>query len=82
MLRAKPIPFSSDNAHGRILQTQLPDSQTLTVESCIQACAAQNFTVAGIEFSSEFPLPHVSLRNVPYEPFQHNAVSLPNLEYV
>jgi len=42
-----------DNAHGRILQTQLPDSQTLTVESCIQACAAQNFTVAGLEFSTQ-----------------------------
>ncbi|KAI9457229.1 copper radical oxidase [Lactarius psammicola] len=39
-----------DNAHGRIFQTQLPDSQTLTIESCVSACAAQSFTLAGAEF--------------------------------
>lgn len=48
------IVVNSDNAHGRILQTQLPDSQTMTVETCVQACAAQNFTVAGLEFASKF----------------------------
>ncbi|KXN83001.1 Putative fungistatic metabolite, partial [Leucoagaricus sp. SymC.cos] len=42
-----------DNAHGRILQTQIPDSQTLTVEACIQTCDAQNFTVAGLEFATQ-----------------------------
>ncbi|KAF5348257.1 hypothetical protein D9756_010540 [Leucocoprinus leucothites] len=42
-----------DNAHGRILQNQIPDTQTMTVESCIHACAAQNFTVAGLEFSTQ-----------------------------
>ncbi|KAH9172526.1 copper radical oxidase [Lactarius sanguifluus] len=39
-----------DNAHGRIFQTQLEDDQALTVESCITACAAQGFTLAGMEF--------------------------------
>jgi hypothetical protein len=26
----------------------------MTVETCVQACNAQNFTVAGLEFSSTF----------------------------
>ncbi|OBZ73298.1 putative fungistatic metabolite [Grifola frondosa] len=40
-----------DNAFGRIFQTELPDNQGLTVESCITSCAAQNFTLAGAEYS-------------------------------
>jgi len=43
----------SDNANGRILQNQIPDDQNMTVELCVETCAAQNFTVAGLEFSSE-----------------------------
>lgn len=46
--------FISDNAHGRILETEFTDSPTMTVETCVQACNAQNFTVAGLEFSSTF----------------------------
>jgi hypothetical protein len=46
--------MDSDNAHGRILQTQIPDSQTMTVGACVQTCEGQNFTVAGLEFASEF----------------------------
>nr|ABD61575.1 copper radical oxidase [Phanerodontia chrysosporium] len=40
-----------DNAHGRIFQTQIPDSNTLTVESCVHTCAGQGFSIAGMEYS-------------------------------
>ncbi|GJE95267.1 copper radical oxidase [Phanerochaete sordida] len=40
-----------DNAFGRIFQTELPDNQNLTVESCVASCNSQNFTLAGMEFS-------------------------------
>ncbi|KAJ8496398.1 hypothetical protein ONZ51_g1161 [Trametes cubensis] len=40
-----------DNAFGRIMMTQLPDNQNVTVQSCIASCDAQNFTLAGLEFS-------------------------------
>lgn len=40
-----------DGANGRILNTQNPDSQTLTVESCIQSCINQGHGVAGMEYS-------------------------------
>ncbi|KAH9987623.1 copper radical oxidase [Russula compacta] len=40
-----------DNANGRILQTELPDNQALTVENCIASCSSQNFSLAGLEFS-------------------------------
>jgi len=40
-----------DNANGRVLQTELPDNQALTVENCIASCSAQGFTLAGLEFS-------------------------------
>ncbi|KAL5480284.1 hypothetical protein ACEPAI_1554 [Sanghuangporus weigelae] len=39
-----------DNAHGRILGTQQPDNSALTVESCVDFCQSQNFTLAGMEF--------------------------------
>jgi hypothetical protein len=39
-----------DNAHGRVFQTELPDNQALTIESCIASCASQNFTLAGAEY--------------------------------
>lgn len=41
-----------DNANGRILGNEL-DSDTTTVESCIANCAGQNFTLAGIEYSTQ-----------------------------
>jgi len=44
--------MGSDNANGRILQNQIPDDQNMTAELCVETCAAQNFTVAGLEFSS------------------------------
>ncbi|KAH9927682.1 copper radical oxidase [Fomitopsis serialis] len=40
-----------DNAYGRAISTELPDNSNLTVESCIANCTAQNFTVAGLEYS-------------------------------
>ncbi|KAH9979503.1 copper radical oxidase [Lactifluus volemus] len=40
-----------DNANGRILQTELPDNQALTVQNCIASCASQNFPLAGLESS-------------------------------
>ena len=45
------LPSFSDNAFGRIFQTELPDNQNLTVESCVASCNSQNFTLAGMEFS-------------------------------
>ena len=43
----------SDNAFGRIFNTELPDNQNLTVESCVNSCNGQNLTVAGMEFGGE-----------------------------
>ncbi|KAH9896068.1 hypothetical protein C8Q73DRAFT_463729 [Cubamyces lactineus] len=40
-----------DNAFGRIMSSQLPDNQNVTVQSCIASCEAQNFTLAGLEYS-------------------------------
>lgn len=42
-----------DGVNGRILNKQLPDSQTLTLESCAQGCASQGFTIAGAEYSTQ-----------------------------
>ncbi|VDB83101.1 unnamed protein product [Peniophora sp. CBMAI 1063] len=42
-----------DNAHGRILPTEFPDNATLTVEGCVESCVSQNYTVAGMEFSTQ-----------------------------
>ncbi|KAJ9116297.1 hypothetical protein QFC22_004737 [Naganishia vaughanmartiniae] len=42
-----------DNANGRILANQRPDSTTLTVESCINACTTLGFSVAGMEYSTQ-----------------------------
>ena len=40
-----------DGANGRILNTQQPDSQTNTIESCVQNCTAAGYTIAGMEYS-------------------------------
>ncbi|KAG7087310.1 hypothetical protein E1B28_013287 [Marasmius oreades] len=42
-----------DNAHGRIFETEIGPSPTNTIQSCIAACSAKNFTVAGSEFADE-----------------------------
>lgn len=40
-----------DGAHGRILQHQLPDSQTNSQSSCAAACAAAGYSISGTEYS-------------------------------
>ncbi|CAL1701840.1 unnamed protein product [Somion occarium] len=40
-----------DGAHGRVFPQELPDDPGLTVESCIESCSSQNYTLAGVEFS-------------------------------
>lgn len=44
----------SDNANGRVFANELPDNSALTVESCINSCASQGFSVAGMEYSGTF----------------------------
>jgi hypothetical protein len=41
-----------DNTNGRILLQQ-PDSSTLTVEACVQTCIGLNYSVAGMEYSTQ-----------------------------
>jgi hypothetical protein len=40
-----------DGLNGRILNHQQPDSQALTQQSCVAACAAAGYTIAGMEWS-------------------------------
>lgn len=42
-----------DNAHGPILSFRAPDSTTMTVESCVSTCISSNYTVAGLEYSTQ-----------------------------
>ncbi|KAH8659256.1 WSC domain-containing protein [Tricladium varicosporioides] len=42
-----------DQAHGRILANQQPDSGSNTIESCIAACAGLGMSIAGLEYSSQ-----------------------------
>jgi WSC domain len=42
-----------DGANGRIINDQLPDSATLTVESCVASCVGLGYTVAGMEYSQQ-----------------------------
>lgn len=41
---------SSDNAFGRILVFGQGGNPNNTIQSCVIACASQNFTIAGTEF--------------------------------
>ncbi|KAF8169268.1 copper radical oxidase [Mycena galopus ATCC 62051] len=41
-----------DNANGRVLTVE-NDNTNLTMELCVASCAAQNFTIAGGEFSTQ-----------------------------
>ena len=40
-----------DGLNGRILTNQQPDNQALTQQSCVEACAAAGYTIAGMEWS-------------------------------
>lgn len=42
-----------DGVNGRILSYQAPDDPDLTLESCVQLCAARNNTIAGAEYSRQ-----------------------------
>jgi hypothetical protein len=42
-----------DQAQGRILLNQLPDSDNLTHTNCINECASRGFTIAGAQYSSQ-----------------------------
>jgi len=39
-----------DGVNGRILSHQQPDNQQLTQESCVTLCAANGYTIAGVEY--------------------------------
>ncbi|KIY43224.1 copper radical oxidase [Fistulina hepatica ATCC 64428] len=42
-----------DNAYGRVLPTSITPSENMTVDLCVADCAAQNFTLIGVEYSTE-----------------------------
>ena len=42
-----------DNANGGILSAQQPDSDSLTIESCIDTCAAHGYAVTGVEYGKQ-----------------------------
>jgi WSC domain len=43
----------NDNINGRVLGYNNPDSDTLTVESCISQCAKLGYSVAGLEYTKQ-----------------------------
>ncbi|KAG6890187.1 hypothetical protein C0995_010892 [Termitomyces sp. Mi166 len=47
------LPSFSDNAFGRILVFSQGGNPNNTIQSCVTACASQNYTVAGTEFGDE-----------------------------
>jgi hypothetical protein len=42
-----------DGTNGRILRNGPPDSQTNSVENCVNYCATNGYTIAGMEFSTQ-----------------------------
>lgn len=59
-----PTGWKSDGCYkegttGRSLQHQQPDSQTNSVEVCVNLCKSQGYTVAGMEFGTKDPFLHV-----------------------
>jgi len=42
-----------DNAAGRIMAKQQPDSATLTVASCVATCSGLGYSVSGMEYTSQ-----------------------------
>ena len=43
----------SDNAFGRVLEYTQDSSNNMTVEACVATCQSQNFTLAGLEYTSQ-----------------------------
>ena len=55
LLVARPsyLHFCSDSVDARVLNTTMTTAVTpMTVGSCVDACVAAGFTVAGVEYSS------------------------------
>ncbi|KAK6068607.1 WSC domain-containing protein [Seiridium cupressi] len=55
---ALPEPWSykgcyTEGSNGRAFLNQQPDSQTLTIESCVEACVGLGYGVAGMEYASQ-----------------------------
>lgn len=42
-----------DNKYGRILQNMNADSTTMTIETCVGACKAGGYSIAGLEYSTQ-----------------------------
>ncbi|OCL01795.1 WSC-domain-containing protein [Glonium stellatum] len=42
-----------DNANGRILAIQQPDSNIVTIESCISTCSSLGYSIVGLEYSTQ-----------------------------
>lgn len=42
-----------DNVSGRVLPHQRPDSDTLTIDSCITTCVGLGYSIAGAEYSRQ-----------------------------
>lgn len=43
----------SEGTSGRAFLNQQPDSQTLTIESCVSACIGLGYSVAGMEYAAQ-----------------------------
>ncbi|KAH8205437.1 hypothetical protein TruAng_000343 [Truncatella angustata] len=43
----------SEGSSGRAFLNQQPDSQTLTIESCVDACIGLGYSVAGMEYAAQ-----------------------------
>ena len=43
----------TDNYYARALPTQLADSKTMTVETCVKMCSGAGYSIAGLEYSSQ-----------------------------
>ena len=42
-----------DSVNGRILGTQVPSDNTMSIESCVSSCAANGYSVAGAEYGAQ-----------------------------
>ena len=62
----------SDNANGRIMGSGNLGSASNTVESCIAACTANNFTLAGMEYGGEYSVSYFDIDLI--DCLQMNAV--------
>lgn len=45
--------YTDNDANGRSLTAQQPDSQKMTVESCIAQCSSLGYHIAGLQYSSQ-----------------------------